>query len=199
MINFAIISFTILTHIEPLPHEKISPTITLSGKCSNVIIDEWQEMPKHKIKIAIDHIDYLCNYSMNNIRGFLNSKEINYDKIALNTKISLLKYKGFRSLNDRNRFTFGNKVFSEKGVQLDQLGQYHYSTKRIFVDNQLYFDNVNFNSQFCSVMSHEIFHAVTKQNNLLDQMPEPHKKYDEIYAVQFEKFVENKMLQELFQ
>lgn len=199
MINFTILVFSLISQIEPLPFEKLNKPILLSGKCSNIIIDEWQNFPKTKLNDAINHINFICNYSVSNVKNFLKSKNLEAQDIALKAKLSLLKYDGFRSLNDRSRFYFGNKVFDAKGIQLNQIGQYHYSSKRIFIDNQLYYDYNNFNSQFCSVFSHEIFHAVTKQNNLIEQMPEPHKTYDELYAVEFEKYIEKKMLDELFQ
>lgn len=197
MLNSAIIAFSLLTSIEPLPFEKLNTPIHLSEKCSSVELDEWQNIPYNKLKASISHIDSVCNYSVNNVADFLKSKNIDITNVAINVKLSLLNYTGYRSLNDRYRFYFGNKVYNN-GIQLNQIGQYHYSSKRIFIDNQLFFDETSFNSQFSVVFSHEIFHAITKQNNLIKQLPEPNREYDELYALEFEKYIEQKMLEDLF-
>lgn len=197
MLNSIPFVFSILLSIEPLPFEKLNASIHLSEKCSSVELDEWQNIPSDRLQTAISHINAVCNYSINNVQSFLKSKNIDSLNISIKAKLSLLNYTGYRSLNDRYRFYFGNKVY-QNGIQLNQIGQYHYSSKRIFIDNQLFFDSTSFNSQFSAVFSHEIFHAVTKQNNLLKEMPEPHREYDELYASEFEKYIEQKMLEDLF-
>lgn len=197
MINSAVLALSMMVSIEPLPFEQISNPIVLEHKCQNVSINEWQNIPKSNLSKAVSHIDEVCNASLDYIKPFLISKNIQFDDLALKARISLLNYQGFRSLNDNLRFTFGNKVYDESGKLLPQIGQYHYATKTIFLDNQVFYDSQSFNAQFARVLSHEIFHAVLKQNNLLEQLP--NKESNEKFALEFEEYVETKRLAKLFQ
>lgn len=128
------VAFGMLINIEPLPFDQMTNPIPLSGECKDVTINEWQNLPLSRKSVAVAHINEVCNASIKNIKPFLKFKKISFDSLKLKARISLLNYHGFRSMNDNLRFTYGNKVYDNNGKLLPQIGQYHYSTKTIFLD-----------------------------------------------------------------
>jgi hypothetical protein len=181
-----------LTEVEraslmPLPSEKIQE-IKLAKKCENVSIIEWQDGPPTEDKIKI--INEICNLAVKNFPIFLKKKKINItNKLNLKVSISFLN-KGFgsRQLNDSKRFVSLNLPKHEDGTPHVIYGYYHFGNSHIFALND-FISNNKPNTLFKMILAHEIFHALTHQNNLIEKFPDPIYESDEDFAREFTSFL----------
>lgn len=173
--------------LEPLPEERISP-ITLKNKCENGIVIEWQDDLPSEEKVAV--INDVCSIAVNNFGKFLKTKKIiSPQKLNLKFSLSLLN-RGYnkRQMNDPERFSECNLPKDSNGKPYKKYGYYHFETNHIFVINEV-FEDKKPNVFFKMLLAHELFHALTHQNNLFEKMPYPEYDSNEIMAREFTSFL----------
>lgn len=171
----------------PLPHERIQD-ISLAKKCNKVNIVEWQDDSPSEDKIKI--LNEVCNLAVEKFPIFLKTKKISVpNNLNLEISISLLN-RGFasRQLNDSKRFADLDLPKHSDGTPHTIYGYYHFNTKYLFAINEV-LNNKKPNRFFKMILAHEIFHALTHQNNLIQQMPYPEYDSDESYARDFTSFL----------
>lgn len=171
----------------PLPSEKIEQ-VQLAKKCQEVSIIEWQDDKPTESKIKI--INEVCNLAVEKFPIFLKNKKIIVPKkLNLNISISLLnRGDSYRQLNDPVRFASLNLPKHEDGRPYTIFGYYHFNVKHIFILNEV-LENNKPNKLFKMLLAHEIFHALTHQNNLIQKFPYPEYEVDEEFARQFTSFL----------
>ncbi len=124
------------------------------------------------------------------IINFIKNKKIEVPKkINLKFSISLLnKGNKSRQLNDLERFAKGYNPKNSNGDPITKYGYYHFETNHIFIFNEIMNGKMP-NKMFKTVLAHEIFHALTHQNNLIEKMPHPIYESDERMAREFTLFL----------
>jgi hypothetical protein len=166
----------------PFPHERVEP-VALGGACRNLAIVEAQggmpSRPKREIMSAV------CNLVVLRFRPFLKSRKVRVPaKLELSATLSLLDPgTEKRQLNDPARFA-NLKLEKPDGSPITKYGYYHFDTRHIFLLNDVGGAR-GVKPFFLRVFAHEVFHALTHQNDILDSLPHPSFDTDERLAREF--------------
>jgi hypothetical protein len=156
-------------HPEPLLEELLSPSIRLSGQCSDVTIVEWDGA---KSQQAVQVMDSVCNIVANHFYQFVAQEGYSATKVVNPSyRISILpwdEFSGYRGLNDNTyRFVDRPKFCSASAgicgsdeAPLQLVGWSDIQLRIIFVRNDI-MDLFGVNERFTAIFAHELFHSLS--------------------------------------
>lgn len=161
-----LLNISVLQKILPLESEKLSTPVKLSGACSAITIQEWQNEPSEKQK-ELKTLNSVCHLVHNKIELFyFKNKKKCHNLTSFRIFVSLLNPgKNPRELNDLKFRFLGRKTEKDSnGNYYPLLGYFDFSTKHLFILNDFQ------HSKFKTIWAHELFHAINHHCGFFDNV-----------------------------
>lgn len=184
IILFSSLSFgdDLYSTMAPLPSEKLSQPIALTGSCKLVKVVEWRPTPNQESqtsinKKSIDILNFICKKVIKNFPKFIETQKYKLnEELKLSQSLSLmpadLKNHGrdFRNLNDLTyRFKNRTKEYDENGNPYPIWGYHQRASSFIYMRNDVLNENGEINKGFEIVFAHELFHSLSWKFGIYQQ------------------------------
>lgn len=177
----------------PLPEEKLTKSIFLSEKCAMVEIVEWRGRDEVGRQEEVADLDRICQRVVEKFPIFIKEKtdfKLPED-LSFSQLVSVIPGDdGFRNLNDVEfRFSTRSGIeYDENGEVMPILGYHQRATSFIYIYNLVRIKG-KLNSQFRTVLAHELFHALSFKLGVFGQHTGNKNEKEEEMAQQFTEWM----------